>query len=393
MKKTNQNVKQLIKNELKTTGIAIMLGVLLTACKGTEKKNPDSEPETSNQEVVSEKPKSTMTDQMVAMLENATDDTHCDEPSGTAVMNPEIRYPGTTPPPCSINVHGEIEELDGGIKATHWFVEAEGVTWHFVTAGDPRNKPILFIHGLPESWHGFHHQMAALSDNYYTIAIDQMGYGQSDKRLKLEYSNAAMAKKLTALLDKISVEQFHLVTHDRGSVTADYLIAVPGMSDRVLHYIRMQQSGSEPHGEPRPPHDVFSTEKGIKMFKSKEMIKFTYAPGGYVIEALPEEETDRILYEFTYKGVAEAVNAYFKTTNFDIELEERLGDDGLFKSMTMPVLFLQGGQDPGQHPEEYENVADFVADGSVIIVEDASHFPHLEKPEKITGIIRDFITK
>ena len=41
--------------------------------------------------------------------------------------------------------------------------------------------------------------------------------------------------------------------------------------------------------------------------------------------------------------------------------------------MTMPVLFLQGKNDPGQHPEEYENTPDFVKNGRVQFI-DGNHF-------------------
>ncbi len=317
--------------------------------------------------------------------------THCGEPSPNPAITGEIRYGGATPPPCSTNVHGEIEKLPSGAEATHWFVEANGVTWHFVTAGDPAHPPVIFLHGLPESWYSWHHQISALSDDYYAIALDQMGYGQSDKRLNLDYTNPAMAAKLTALLDKIGVERFHLVGHDRGSVTADHLTAVDGMQERILHYVRMQQSANEPHGEPRPPHAVFATEAGIAMFKSEMAAVWPFkAASGFVAADLADEEVERITYEFHYEGVAEAVSKYFQTTNFDVELAER--HDKLFKTMSMPVLFLQGKHDKGQHPEEYANTAEFVANGKVRFV-DAGHFLHLEKPDEVAKAIREFLSE
>ena len=320
--------------------------------------------------------------------------THCGSPAENPDLASQALFEGSTPPPCSTNVHGEIEVLPGGIKATHWFVAADGVTWHLVTAGDPANEPIVFLHGLPETWYGFHHQMSGLSDSYFTISIDQMGYGQSDKELSLDYSNPAMAEKLAALIDTLGLEAFYAVGHDRGAVTFDYLMAEDGMPARIKKYVRMQQSGNRPHGEPRPPHELFASPMGTEVFARDGQLRMLYTTrSGYSTINLPPDEVDRFAYEFLHQGAAEAITKYFQSTNFDKELEDRVADGGLFDQMTMPVMFVQGALDPGQHIEEYQYLDEDVVDSTLVVVEDASHFLHVEKPEKITQIIRDFLAE
>ncbi|MEO0465659.1 MAG: alpha/beta hydrolase [Pseudomonadota bacterium] len=314
--------------------------------------------------------------------------THCGRPAENPQLTSDLRYAGAAPPPCSTNVHGEIEVLNGGVEATHWFVEADGVTWHFVSAGNPENPPLLFLHGLPESWFAFHHQMAALSGDYHVISFDSLGYGQSDKRLTLDYSNPVLARHFKALIDKLGIDTFRIVAHDRGSVLVDYLTEVEGMQDRILHYVRMQQSANEPHGEPKPPHKMFASKMGAKMFRSEEAFWPYQKASGFVREDISGDDLQRAMHEFHVRGVAEAVSRYFQSTNFDIELADR--HDRLFKTMSMPVLFLQGRYDPGQHPAEYEHTPDFVENGRVDFVE-AAHFPHIENPDEVTQKIRDFI--
>ncbi|MGC6521799.1 MAG: alpha/beta fold hydrolase [Candidatus Micropelagos thuwalensis] len=315
--------------------------------------------------------------------------THCNIPKENPSLTADIRYKGTSPPPCSANMHGEVEILKSGVEATHWFVEANGITWHFVTAGNAKNQPVLFLHGLPESWFAFHNQMSALSEDYYVIAFDSLGYGQSDKRLNIDYRNTSLASNFTALLDTIGIHKFNIVAHDRGAVLVDYLTEFDGMQDRILTYVRMQQSANEPHGEPKPPHEMFASPMGVKLFQSEGALFPYHKSSGFVREDIPMDEFERTLHEFTYEGVAEAVSQYFKTTNFEIELEDR--HNRLFKTMSMPILFLQGRYDPGQHPSEYENTPDFVANGQVQFLE-ASHFPHMETPDLVTDAIREFLT-
>ncbi|MFQ3200307.1 MAG: pimeloyl-ACP methyl ester carboxylesterase [Zhongshania sp.] len=310
---------------------------------------------------------------------------------GRVSSNPRLvdtlRYPLVEPPPGGSNQHGEIEVLPGGAEVVHWFAHVAGVNWHFVTAGDPANEPVLLIHGLPESWYAFHHQIAALTGAYYVVAIDMKGYGQSDKRRGLDYSNPIMAKELALLIDHLGLQTLHLVAHDRGSVLADYLTEVPGMSSRILHYVRMQQSGCEPHGYPRPPHKVFGSWVGVLLFRSRGFVKTIYR-SNYVAHPISNAEIERLDFEFKYHGIGECVSENFQTTNFDFELKERM--ERLFQSMTMPVLFLQGGLDIGQHPEEYEGIGEYVKNATLQII-DAGHFLHLERPDEVSLAIHHFL--
>ncbi|BFM17066.1 alpha/beta fold hydrolase [Maricurvus nonylphenolicus] len=300
----------------------------------------------------------------------------------------DMRYPVTTPPPNTGNLHGEIEYLDGDIPVTHWYQEARGSTYHFVTAGDPAKEAILIVPGLPESWWAFHHQIADLSQDYYVVAIDMKGYGQSDKRLHLDYTNPGMALDVAELMDKLEIDRFNIMGHDRGTVLTDHLTNVPTLKGRIIRYVRMQQSFNEPHGEPVPPHHILKTKFGAALFKSKNFIPIIYQ--AWFPSNLSDACLQRLEYEFKFKGTGEAISKYFETTNFDIEIKDR--EDYLFKSMDMPMLMLQAWYDRGQHPEEYDRSPEFVADARVQFIH-ANHFLHLENPVATNRAIRRFFAE
>src|SRR3990172_2370465 len=64
--------------------------------------------------------------------------------------------------PRAPDADGTRERL-GTVEVVHRFVEAPGdgetIRWHLVEAG--RGEPIVFLHGLPESWYMWHHQLEA----------------------------------------------------------------------------------------------------------------------------------------------------------------------------------------------------------------------------------------
>ena len=293
------------------------------------------------------------------------------------------RYSAAQPPKGSFNKHGELEFLGENVFGIHWFVEVEGSVWHFVTAGYPQKSPILMVHGFPESWWGFHDQMVELAKDYYVISVDQLGYGQSDKSLKQDLTHQGVAKSLVKLMDKIGVDKFDLVSHDRGSCIADNMMEVPGANKRVTNWIRMQQSFNEPHGLPRPSHENLADPKN---YKDGMMITATYNSAWVSMQFSPDH-MDRLYKEFGTEGIAEAV-AQTYDTSFDIELDYR--KKNLIQYMTMPILFLQATEDPAQREEEYARSPDFVKDGYVKFVE-ANHFSATEAAEEVSIAIRDFI--
>lgn len=307
-----------------------------------------------------------------------------------AVLTEDMRYPAPSSYPLGAeNAHGEIEMI-GDVEATHWYAEADGITWHFVTTGDPGNEPFVIVHGFPESWYTFHNQMRDLSDQFYCIAVDVIGNGQSDKRLDIDYRYSAIASALSKMLDAIGVDTFNLGGHDRGSVISDNLLNVDGMEQRVLRYVRMQQSANEPHGDPKPPHKLFAAPAFPYLMKWTGFPRLAYAASAYRVEGIQADVLARLDHECKYNGIAEACPRQFDHTSLEQELEDR--HNFLFARMTMPVLFLQGNKDPGQHPEEYENTPNFVKNGRVQFI-DGNHFFQLCAPEATSAAMRAFLSE
>ena len=154
------------------------------------------------------------------------------------------------------NRDGQVEVV-GHTEVVHRFVEADGdsetVRWHLVEAG--RGEPVVFLHGLPESWFMWHRQIDALAATHRVIALDLKGYGQSDKKTG-DYRQEGVAEQLLGLLNELDVERFNLVGHDRGSVIGDYLCA--NHPKRVLRYLRGEQHLVHYHPDLSPQELLFT---------------------------------------------------------------------------------------------------------------------------------------
>src|SRR5471032_1897294 len=69
-------------------------------------------------------------------------------------------------------------------RVTHGYADSNGVKIHYATIGS--GPLVVMIHGFPDYWYTWRHQMAGLADRFQVVAIDQRGYNLSDKPAGVE---------------------------------------------------------------------------------------------------------------------------------------------------------------------------------------------------------------
>lgn len=99
-------------------------------------------------------------------------------------------------------------------------IETNGIQLRIAEAGE--GPPVILLHGWPESWYSWRHQLPALAEaGYHVLAPDMRGYGSSDAPKPVEaYEIQELVADVTGLLDAIGAEQATIVGHDWGSILA-----------------------------------------------------------------------------------------------------------------------------------------------------------------------------
>ncbi|HLZ08308.1 MAG TPA: alpha/beta hydrolase, partial [Chloroflexota bacterium] len=102
----------------------------------------------------------------------------------------------------------------------HRFVETNGIRMHVAETGS--GPLVLLLHGFPESWYSWRHQLRALSEaGYHVVAPDQRGYGQTDRPEAIDkYSMFHLVGDVIGLLDALGEEKAVVVGHDWGAPVA-----------------------------------------------------------------------------------------------------------------------------------------------------------------------------
>lgn len=78
---------------------------------------------------------------------------------------------------------------------------------------------MVFVHGFPEFWYSWRHQMKEFSKDYWCVAVDMRGYNESDKpKGTASYMIDIITNDIRELVRLLGAEKFTLVCHDWGAV-------------------------------------------------------------------------------------------------------------------------------------------------------------------------------
>jgi pimeloyl-ACP methyl ester carboxylesterase len=115
-----------------------------------------------------------------------------------------------------------VRTLDSLVR--HRRARVNGVRLHYVEAGPTSaDAPlILLLHGFPEFWYSWRHQIPALAAaGFHVIAPDLRGYNLSDKPPRVaDYGVETLAGEVVGLINHAGRRRATLVGHDWGGVVA-----------------------------------------------------------------------------------------------------------------------------------------------------------------------------
>ncbi|KAK6915620.1 Alpha/beta hydrolase fold-1 [Dillenia turbinata] len=325
-----------------------------------------------------------------------------------------------------INNHKEEREMEG-IK--HRVVSVNGIKMHIAEKGE--GPVVLFLHGFPELWYTWRHQVQAFAKlGYRAVAPDLRGYGDTDAPASVaSYTCHHLVGDLVALVGSLGVDQVYVVGHDWGAMVAWYLCLFrpnlvkafvcltapfrprnpkmkPVETLRAFYGDDYYMCRFQEPGEMEQVIAECGTEKVLKKILTDRNPGPPRIPKGNGFGICPntrltlpfwltEEDLNYYVQKYNKKGFTGPLNYY---RALDLNWELTAGWTGA--KVGVPVKFIVGDQDmiyttPGM--KEYIHGVGFKQDvpllEGVVIVEGAGHFINQERAEDINAYILDFIKK
>jgi pimeloyl-ACP methyl ester carboxylesterase len=105
-------------------------------------------------------------------------------------------------------------------EVNHRFIQTNGIRMHLAEQGS--GPLVVLLHGFPESWYSWRHQLQALADaGFHAVAPDQRGYGQTDRPADAsKYTQLHLVGDVVGVLDALGESQAVVMGHDWGGPVA-----------------------------------------------------------------------------------------------------------------------------------------------------------------------------
>ncbi|KAG0039478.1 hypothetical protein BGZ82_008114 [Podila clonocystis] len=266
--------------------------------------------------------------------------------------------------------------------------------YHYVDEGNPAGLAVVLVHGYPDLWYGWRHQIRFLTapeQGYRVIAVDTLGYGGTSKprsssspsengllgEAHPDYSPKSIGEQVVGLMDQLGIAKAVLVGHDWG-------IGNP-MRPITKEFITLDELEKENH--------MFSY---FKYFASAQAVHdLDTGMDDYIgvvySDSTGNNEEDRKYYiENLRQDGFHCPLSYYRT--FTLSHQEDLPLVG--KRFTIPTLMMVVIEDPILVPEYARSVnMDYVDKLEYLDIETGGHFILTENPEAVNQGIKNYLDK
>lgn len=284
------------------------------------------------------------------------------------------------------------------------FVEVNSVRMHCVSAG--AGPLILLLHGFPEFWYSWRHQIPAFSKRLHVVAPDMRGYNKTDKPPKIkDYSAINLIGDVAGLIHNLAPDSKKaiLVGHDWGGAIA-WMVAMfqpqlveklvilnvghPGTRNRkgFLDFDQMQRSWYMFFFLiPEVPEEVLSRNN----FEVLKKMVFDTATRK---EAFTKDDIEEYVSSWKEPGaLTGAINYYRAITNSEYWRE--LGKPRNFPLIKAPTLQIWGENDHFLRKQLTENTGEFIdAPYRLEFIPNCSHWVQQEAPDEVNRLILNFLS-
>lgn len=119
-------------------------------------------------------------------------------------------------------------------RVKHGYAKNNRVKIHYVTLGE--GPLMVMIHGFPDFWYTWRHQMERLSDQFQVVAVDLRGYNESDKPKGVEnYAMPLLVSDIIAVIRHLSRGKVIVVGHDwGGSIAWNLAMKAPNWVKKLI---------------------------------------------------------------------------------------------------------------------------------------------------------------
>lgn len=280
----------------------------------------------------------------------------------------------------------------------HRSAPIDGVELHWVEAGPADGPPVILLHGFPEFWWSWRHQIPLLAAaGFRVIALDMRGYNRSAKPEGIEpYAIPHLTGDVKGLIEHLGYERVAVVGHDwGGGVAWAFALTYPEHLERLAilnlpHPARMAAGLRTLRQLLKSWYILFFQIPWLPEWGSRRngfaILKRAFTappvPSGLFANDLPAYER-----AWAQPGALTAMINYYRALIRYGRKYQKMGD----RRIEQPVLVLWGERDPYLGKELATPPADLVPNCQVRYFPETSHWVQHERADAVSGALSDFL--
>lgn len=283
-------------------------------------------------------------------------------------------------------------------RPIHNFVDTNGVRLHYVSQGE--GKLMLMLHGFPEFWYSWRHQIAEFSSSYQTVAVDLRGYNDSDKPDGVEaYRMSELIADVRGVIEGLGYESCILVAHDWGGAIAwNFAYAYPEMVEKLV-VLNIPHPAKFAEGLQTLQQLLKSWY--IFAFQLPWLPEFLFQLNDYQVikEAFRGMAIDKTTFSQAdldaYRDAAAKPGALTAIINYYRAAFQNLftGDRPQWRVLEVPTLTIWGENDTALGKELTYGTEAYVGDWQIRYIPNCSHWVQQEQPALVNRYIQEFISE
>jgi epoxide hydrolase 4 len=289
----------------------------------------------------------------------------------------------------------DAQKADVFDRVTHGQAVSEaGVKIHYATMG--KGPLVVMIHGFPDFWYTWRHQMDALSDRFQVVAIDQRGYNLSDKPKGVEsYDLRLLVGDVAAVVKHLGHERATIVGHDWGGMVAwQFAMNLPQMTQNLVILNLPHPAGLL--RELKSNQEQIANSEYARTFQrgspSDPAVFFGRPMTPETLSGWVRDPAARARYVEAFKrSDFEAMLNYYKQ-NYPRESGPSAQAPPVMPKVKAPVLMFHGLDDRALNSEGLSGTWNWVEkDLTIVTIPGAGHFVLQDAAELVTSTMRSWL--
>ena len=271
----------------------------------------------------------------------------------------------------------------------------DGFKMAYTAVGDPKNPPLILVHGWTSHRGVWQSTVAALQTTYYCISMDLLGHGDSDKPVDGDYSIKAQADRIVKLADSLELQRFALIGHSMGGQIV-LMIASLLAPERVTTLVDVSgvASGKVTAGAELRLRLIqicrwlpFIFPLTRTMVNSQTLANMLFGRSWfYDIKRIPpafwQLEGQR-LYSHPKPGVLASCGEAILEQDLTAQLS----------SIRASTLIMFGKQDNTVPLSEAYLAQQYISGSQLVLFDECGHFPMIEQPSAYLTTLQDFLVQ